>query len=56
MPEEHAKHSPSQLKNKKVCPQWTNDSSGDTRAADEGTMLHDVMEKWATAIKEGDFK
>ena len=44
MPEEHAKHSPSQLKNKKVCPQWTNDSSGDTTTADEGTMLHDVME------------
>lgn len=37
---EHAKHSPSSLKNKEICPGWLNDPTADTERADEGTKLH----------------
>tara|TARA_R100000664_G_scaffold28357_1_gene39557 strand:+ start:776 stop:925 length:150 start_codon:yes stop_codon:yes gene_type:complete len=41
------------LKHYAACPQWRNDESGDSTAADEGTMLHDVMERWAKWLREG---
>ncbi len=53
MPDEHAKFSPSALKHYAPCPQWRNDESGDSSAADEGTMLHDVMERWAKWLRDG---
>ena len=56
MPDEHAKHSPSQLKYKSKCSQWKNDDSGPTQAADEGTFLHAIMEKWALMMKENEDK
>ena len=46
MPENHAKHSPSQLKYKSQCPNWTNDTDQPTFAADQGTKLHAVMEDY----------
>lgn len=39
----HAKHSPSSLKNKEQCPHWEN-RSGSSKAADEGTMMHDAAD------------
>ena len=39
----HAKHGPSSLKNKELCPHWEN-RPGSSRAADEGTMMHDAAE------------
>ena len=53
MPDEHAKFSPSALKHYATCPQWRNDESGDSSAADEGTMLHGVMERWAKWLRDG---
>lgn len=44
MPEAHAKHGPSALKNKAVCPGWVNDPTSDTTRADEGTRLHGAAE------------
>lgn len=44
MPEAHAKHGPSSLKNKAVCPGWINDPTSDTTRADEGTRLHAAAE------------
>ena len=57
MPTQHAKHSPSQLKYKAACPNWTNDPLSDTFAADRGTRLHAIMEKYASwlAGKTEDF-
>ncbi len=44
MPEKlHAKHSPSALKSKEICPHWEN-RPGSSAAADEGTMMHDAAE------------
>jgi hypothetical protein len=43
--DKHAKHSPSALKNKEVCPCWCSDPNADYTAADEGTKLHAAMEK-----------
>jgi hypothetical protein len=39
----HAKHSPSSLKNKELCPHWEN-RPGSSKAADEGTMMHNAAE------------
>ena len=39
----HAKHSPSSLKNKEICPHWQN-SPGSSEAADEGTRMHEAAE------------
>ena len=39
----HAKHGPSSLKNKEVCPHWQN-RPGSSEAADEGTMMHEAAE------------
>lgn len=39
----HAKHSPSSLKSKEICPHWEN-RPGSSRAADEGSMMHDAAE------------
>jgi hypothetical protein len=39
----HAKHSPSSLKNKELCPHWEN-RPGSSKAADEGTMMHDAAD------------
>ncbi|NOU36252.1 MAG: DUF2800 domain-containing protein [Kiritimatiellaceae bacterium] len=39
----HAKHSPSSLKNKELCPHWTN-RPGSSKAADEGTMMHSAAD------------
>ncbi len=39
----HAKHGPSSLKNKELCPHWEN-RPGSSKAADEGTMMHDAAE------------
>jgi len=51
MPETHAKHGPSGLKNKDHkhggCCHWQNDRFASTKAADEGTFLHQHMEDWA---------
>jgi hypothetical protein len=46
MPENHAKHSPSQLKYKAACPNWINDPNSNTFAADRGTRLHAIMEHY----------
>ncbi|MBW2714330.1 MAG: DUF2800 domain-containing protein, partial [Deltaproteobacteria bacterium] len=40
---EHAKHSPSALKNKETCPHWQN-RPGSSAAADEGTRMHEAAE------------
>ena len=56
MPETHAKHGPSGLKNKDHenggCCHWQNDRFASTKAADEGTFLHEHMENWAGWILE----
>lgn len=39
----HAKHSPSSLKNKEICPHWQN-RPGSSAAADEGTLMHEAAE------------
>jgi len=39
----HAKHGPSSLKNKEICPHWEN-RPGSSAAADEGTMMHESAE------------
>jgi hypothetical protein len=39
----HAKHSPSSLKSKELCPHWEN-RPGSSKAADEGTMMHDAAD------------
>jgi hypothetical protein len=39
----HAKHSPSSLKNKELCPHWEN-RPGSSKAADEGTMMHEAAD------------
>jgi hypothetical protein len=39
----HAKHSPSSLKNKEICPHWQN-RPGSSAAADEGTRMHEAAE------------
>jgi hypothetical protein len=39
----HAKHGPSSLKNKEICPHWQN-RPGSSAAADEGTALHEAAE------------
>jgi hypothetical protein len=39
----HAKHSPSSLKNKELCPHWEK-RSGSSPAADEGTMMHEAAD------------
>lgn len=44
MPETHHIHGPSTLKNKAICPGWTNDKNSDTSFADEGTLLHHAAE------------
>jgi len=44
MPDKHAKHSPSTLKAKKLCPAWRNDNTADTTAADAGTKCHVAAE------------
>lgn len=44
MPDAHAKHGPSALKNKAVCPGWVNDPTSDTSRADEGARLHAAAE------------
>ena len=44
MPETHHIHGPSTLKNKAICPGWTNDKNSDTTFADEGTLLHHASE------------
>jgi len=43
MSTQHAKHSPSSLKNKEICPHWQN-RSGSSAAADEGTRMHEAAE------------
>jgi len=43
MPSDHAKHSPSSLRYKEICPGWMN-RGGTSEAADEGTMLHEAAE------------
>ena len=57
MPTTHAKHSPSHLKYKAACPNWINDPDSNTYAADRGTRLHAIMEKYANFIagKADDF-
>ena len=57
MPTNHAKHSPSQLKYKAACPNWENDTSSNTFAADRGTRLHALMELYANFVagKKDDF-
>jgi len=45
MPNEHADISPSSLNYRAQCRQWTNRIQTDTRYADEGTLLHDAVEK-----------
>ena len=57
MPTDHAKHSPSQLKYKAACPNWENDNDSNTFAADRGTRLHAIMEKYAAFLagEEDDF-
>ena len=39
----HAKHSPSSLKHKKLCPKWENESK-DTVFTDDGTKCHEAVE------------
>jgi hypothetical protein len=39
----HAKHGPSSLKSKEICPHWQN-RSGSSEAADEGTKMHEAAE------------
>lgn len=39
----HAKHGPSSLKNKEICPHWKN-RLGSSAAADEGTRMHEAAE------------
>ena len=39
----HAKHGPSSLKNKELCPHWIN-RPGSSAAADEGTKMHESAE------------
>ncbi|QHI70487.1 DUF2800 domain-containing protein [Tichowtungia aerotolerans] len=39
----HAKHGPSSLKNKEICPHWQN-RPGSSEAADEGTKMHEAAE------------
>ena len=39
----HAKHGPSSLKNKEICPHWKN-RPGSSAAADEGTRMHEAAE------------
>lgn len=39
----HAKHGPSSLKNKEICPHWQN-RPGSSDAADEGTKMHEAAE------------
>jgi CRISPR/Cas system-associated exonuclease Cas4 (RecB family) len=39
----HAKHGPSSLKNKEICPHWVN-RPGSSAAADEGTKMHEAAE------------
>ncbi len=39
----HAKHGPSSLKNKEICPHWEN-RPGSSAAADEGTQMHEAAE------------
>jgi hypothetical protein len=39
----HAKHSPSSLKHKKLCPKWENESR-DTVFTDDGTKCHEAVE------------
>ena len=39
----HAKHGPSSLKNKELCPHWQN-RPGSSEAADEGTKMHEAAE------------
>ncbi len=39
----HAKHGPSSLKNKEICPHWKN-RPGSSAAADEGTKMHEAAE------------
>jgi hypothetical protein len=43
MPNTHAKHGPSSLKNKEICPHWQN-RPGSSAAADEGTRMHEAAE------------
>lgn len=43
MSTQHAKHSPSSLKNKEICPHWQN-RPGSSAAADEGTRMHEAAE------------
>ncbi|MDF7824111.1 DUF2800 domain-containing protein [Pontiellaceae bacterium B12227] len=43
MPTKHAKHGPSSLKNKEICPHWQN-RPGSSAAADEGTRMHEAAE------------
>jgi len=53
MPEKHAKHGPSSLKNKKPgigCGHWINDPSSDKSAANAGTLQHHSQENWAEWI------
>lgn len=40
----HHRYGPSSLKLRGVCPGWHNDNSGDSQAADEGTLLHAAAE------------
>lgn len=42
-PEGHAKHGPSSLRAKELCPRWTN-SGGTSAAAEEGTAMHAAAE------------
>jgi hypothetical protein len=39
----HAKHGPSSLKNKEICPHWIN-RPGTSAAAEEGTQMHEAAE------------
>lgn len=41
----HAKHSPSSLKYKELCPHWANQNS-DNRHTEMGERMHEAMEKW----------
>lgn len=43
-PETHHRYSPSSLENYEGCPCFTRDDSRDTKAADEGTLLHKAAE------------
>lgn len=44
MPDTHHIFGPSTLKNRAVCPGWTNDQYSDKTRADEGTLLHAAAE------------